>query len=128
MSAAVLKAIRIAAAFINDLLENGGEGVIKIVFAGIAVITLLMLLFIIPVAIFERVPVVKHNQALWYYNAAKEVTQMTQSPCDDGVYVDWQEVIAIDAVRKKQNYKKSSARKAKDLAMNFVEEYGTCTH
>lgn len=128
MSAAVMKALSIARAMLSDLFENGGENILKIVVGVIALITLLLLFFMIPIVIFERVPVVKHEQALWYYNAARQVSDMTSSPCDDGVYVDWQEVIAIDAVRKKQNFKKSSAKKAKDLALEFVEESGSCTH
>jgi hypothetical protein len=82
-----------------------------------------------PVVIHERVPVtMTQEQAVWYWQAAKEVTEMTQSPCDDGVYVDWQEVIAIDAVKLKQNFKKSSAGRAKMLALKFVEEIGICIH
>lgn len=128
MSAAVIKALSIARALLSDLIENSGQGIMKIAVGIIALIVFLLLFLMIPIIIFERVPVVKHEQALWYYDAARQVSDMTSSPCDDGVYVDWQEVIAIDALKHEQDFRKSSSKKAKDLARAFVEEDGSCEH
>ncbi|CFX16326.1 Uncharacterized [Syntrophomonas zehnderi OL-4] len=129
MGAAVQKAIRIIGLILRDMIQEDGSTILKTTIAVITLFLGLILLILIPVVIHERVPVTATKaQALWYYDAAQAVTMMTQSPCDPGVYVDWQEVIAVDAVRLKQNFKKSSASRANDLAMQFVEESGTCTH
>lgn len=111
------------------MIEEDGKTIGRL---GALIATIFFFLFIfilMPVVIHERIPVtLTKEQAVWYYQAAKEVTEMTQSPCDAGVYVDWQEVIAVDAVRLKQNFKKSNAKRAKKLALEFIEEAGSCTH
>lgn len=124
-----LKIIQAITTVLRDMIENDGKGIATVIVGVISIFFGLLLLILMPVVIHERVPVtMTQEQAVWYWQAAKEVTEMTQSPCDDGVYVDWQEVIAIDTVRLKQNFKKSSAGRAKQLALKFVEEIGTCTH
>ncbi len=129
MPAAVLKALKAATAILQDMISKDGQILAKIALGAITFFFALLLLVLIPVVIHERVPVTTtKTQALWYYDAAMAVTNMTQSPCNPGVYVDWQEVIAIDAVRLKQNFKKSSPGKAINLAEKFVEQIGTCTH
>jgi|LSQX01.2.fsa_nt_gb D-alanyl-lipoteichoic acid acyltransferase DltB (MBOAT superfamily) len=133
MGAAVLKAalraVQVIAAVLRDLIENDGKTLATIAVGVISVFIALLIMVIIPVVIHERVPVcTTKEQAVWYWQAAKSVTEMTQSPCDPGVYVDWQNVIAIDAVRLKQNFNKSSLERAYELALRFVEETGTCTH
>ena len=123
------KIIQAAIAVLRDMIENDGKGIATLLVGIISIFFGLLLLILMPVVIHERVPVtMTQEQAVWYWQAAKEVTEMTQSPCDDGVYVDWQEVIAIDAVKLKQNFKKSSAGRAKMLALKFVEEIGICIH
>lgn len=129
MSAALIKALRVASAILQDIIQDGGEKVLKVGIALITLFLLIMLFFVFPVTIHERIPVAAtKEQALWYYHAAKRTSEMTVSPCDPGVYVDWQEVIAIDAVRYKQNFRKSSAKKAFDLAQMFIREVGICVH
>lgn len=129
MGKAVLKALRIAALILEDMFKEDGSKLLKVTMAVVTLFFGLLMMVIIPVVIHERVPVtMTREQAVWYYQAAQGVTSMTQSPCDPGVYVDWQEVIAVDAVRLKQNFRESSASKAEDLAMQFVEEIGTCTY
>lgn len=121
--------VRFLLSILSDILRNDGENILKILLVVAGFFVFLVLMIVIPVVIHERIPVtITKEQALWYYNAAREVTLMTQSPCDPGVYVDWQEVIAIDAVRYKQNFKKSSPKKAKALAEMFVEVVGECIH
>lgn len=129
MGTAVLKALRLLAFIIKDLFQEDSSVMLKVVITVITLFFGLFLLILVPVVIHERVPVATtQEQAVWYWQAAKTVTEMTQSPCDDGVYVDWQEVIAVDTVRLKQNFKKSSQERANELALLFVEEDGECTH
>jgi len=128
MAAALLKALRIAALIVKDMLQNEGSTLAKVVLGVITLFLGFLMMILIPVAIYERVPVTPTTtEALWYYLAAQEVTVMTQTPCDSSVYVDWQEVIAIDALRYKQNFRKSSPDKAKDLARRFVQKVGACS-
>ncbi|HBQ26679.1 MAG TPA: hypothetical protein DD791_09840 [Syntrophomonas sp.] len=127
--ATALKIIQAIVTVIRDMIENDGKGIAAVVVGFISMFFALVLLVIMPVVIHERIPVtMTKEQAIWYWQAAKEVTEMTQSPCDDGVYVDWQEVIAVDTVRLKQNFKKSNEKRAKELALKFVEEDGECTY
>lgn len=127
--ATALKVIQTIISILRDMIENDGKTLATIVVGVFVILFILLFFFLIPVVIHERVPVTTtKEQAVWYYQAAKEVTEMTQSPCDDGVYVDWQEVIAVDTVRLKQNFKRSSAKRAKELALEFIEESGSCTH
>lgn len=129
MSAAALKALKVIIAILKgDLKDTAEKAGYLLLIIGTAFIFLLILV-IMPVVIHERVPVaMTKQQALWYWQAAKDVTEMTQVPCDAGVYVDWQQVIAIDTVRLKQNFSKSSANRANKLAKMFVEKKGTCTY
>lgn len=127
--ATALKVIQTIISILRDLIENDGKTLATIVVGVFTIFFVLLLFILIPVVVHERIPVTMTKaQAVWYWQAAKEVTEMTQSPCDDGVYVDWQEVIAVDTVRLKQNFKKSNAKQAKKLALEFVEEAGSCTH
>lgn len=129
MAATIAKIAQAIVAVLRDMIENDGKGLVTVVLIIISIFFGLLMLVIMPVVIHERIPVtMTEEQAVWYWQAAKDATEMTQSPCDDGVYVDWQEVIAIDTVRLKQNFKKSSQKRAKELALRFVEEVGTCTH
>lgn len=91
-------------------------------------IVLICVFFSGPVVIHERVPMATPGQAFLYFNAAKAASDHTKSPCDEGVKVNWQEVIAIDAVRLKQNFKKASPERASELAYLFTEKVGECTH
>lgn len=91
----------------------------------LAPVLLICLFFSGPVVIHERVPMATPEQALWYFNSAKGVSNRTKSPCHDGVTVNWQQVIAIDAVRLDQDFSKTSNSRAEDLAGKFVEKVGT---
>jgi hypothetical protein len=91
----------------------------------LAPVMLLCLFFSGPVVIHERVPMVTTEQARLYFNAAKEVSDSTKSPCHDGVTVNWQQVIAVDAVRLKQDFRKTDKTRALDLAGLFIEQTGT---
>lgn len=91
----------------------------------LAPVMLLCLFFSGPVVIHERVPMVTTEQSWLYFNAAKEVSDSTKSPCHDGVTVNWQQVIAIDAVRLKQDFRKTDKTRALGLAGLFIEQTGT---
>lgn len=92
----------------------------------LAPLTLLALLFAGPIVIWERVPIAEPEQALVYVNAAREVSAGTSSPCDDGVKVDWQPLLAIDAVRLEQDFRKANPGRAEELARMFIEKAGSC--
>lgn len=89
---------------------------------------LLSLFFSGPAVLAKHVPLVTPIQARYYFDGAKSVSDMTKSPCDEGVNVNWQEVIAIDSVRLKQSFKKSNSERAHDLARMFVYKTGECTY
>lgn len=91
-------------------------------------VALLALLFAGPIVIWERVPIVTPSQAKIYVDAAKEVSESTKSPCDPGVTVDWQPLLAIEAVRLNQDFRKATPARARELARMFIERKGTCTH
>ncbi|CEP67115.1 Duplicated hybrid motif [Moorella glycerini] len=91
-------------------------------------VTLLALLFAGPVVIWERVPIATPGQVKIYVDAAGAVSASTRSPCDQGVTVDWQPLLAIDAVRLNQDFSKASPAKAGELARRFIEKVGTCTY
>ncbi|SMB95913.1 peptidase M23 [Thermanaeromonas toyohensis ToBE] len=91
-------------------------------------VALLTLLFAGPIVIWERVPIVTPSQAQIYVDAAKEVSESTKSPCDPGVTVDWQPLLAIEAVRLEQDFRKATPDRARELAGMFIERKGTCTH
>jgi|GEM_PF-6347894 len=90
-------------------------------------VLLICVLFSGPAVIHERVPMVTPEQAMLYFNAAKMVSESTESPCDDGVLVNWQEVLAVDAVQLKQNFRKANQGRADELAQLFVEKSGECS-
>lgn len=91
-------------------------------------IMLIVLLISGPMVLAMRVPLVTPLQARFYSEGAKIVSDSTKSPCNSGVIVNWQEVIAIDAVLLKQDFKKSSKGRALDLAKKFIFKTGECSH
>ncbi|GBF35408.1 metalloendopeptidases [Desulfocucumis palustris] len=102
---------------------------IHILLAGILLpVFLICVLFSGPVVVHERVPMVSQEQAMLYFNAAKRVSNSTSSPCDKGVIVNWQQVIAIDAVLLNQDFSNANEDRAYQLARRFVEKIGECTH
>ncbi|GEA16348.1 hypothetical protein E308F_25940 [Moorella sp. E308F] len=87
---------------------------------------LLVLFFAGPVVVWERVPIASPEQVMIYVRAAREVSAMTVTPCDSGVTVDWQPLLAIDAVRLEQDFSKANPDKAEELARMFIEKAGYC--
>lgn len=88
-------------------------------------ILLIGLLFSAPAVIYKRVPIVTDEQAAYYYDAAEAVSDSTRSPCFKGVTVNWQEVIAVDAVRLNQEFEGTSYSRALELAQKFIVQTGT---
>ena len=88
-------------------------------------ILLINLLFAGPVVIAKRVPMVTPEQARYYRDAALAVSNSTKSPCNSGVIVNWQEVIAIDAVRLKQIFENINKNRANELTQKFIVQTGT---
>jgi len=102
----------------------------KLALAIVAIITLpfllLALLFAGPIVIWERVPIASPSQVQIYVDAAREVSESTKSPCDPGVTVNWQPLLAIEAVRLNQDFRKATPARARELARMFIEQVGTC--
>ncbi|QGP94112.1 Peptidase family M23 (plasmid) [Neomoorella glycerini] len=114
---------RAALALLPEKPEKALMWVLVIILAPVA---LLALLFAGPIVIWERVPIASPEQVMIYVNAAKTVSDSTKSPCDPGVTVDWQPLLAIDAVRLDQDFRKASPGRAEDLAWMFIEKSGSC--
>jgi hypothetical protein len=113
---------RVALAFLPEP-EKAVKWVLVIIFVPVA---LLALLFAGPIVIWERVPIASPEQVMIYVNAAKMVSDSTKSPCDPGVTVDWQPLLAIDAVRLDQDFSKANPARAEELARRFIEKSGNC--
>jgi len=96
----------------------------------ILLIPLLLILFLFsaPLVIHQRIPIAAPKTARMYSDMADSVSRMTSSPCDDGVNVQWQQVIAVDTVRFEQDFSEVNSKIARETAEEFVEEDGTCTH
>jgi len=116
----------LARAFISGVVPEPEQVVKFILLAMLLPLALLALIFAGPIVVYEHVPVAPPARAKLYVDAAKSVTASTKSPCDDGVdLIDWQQMIAIDAVRLKQNFKKVNKSRAESLAESFIEQDGT---
>lgn len=102
---------RIALSIIPDL-----KDVIKFLLLGLLLpVVLIILLFAGPIVVHERVPLASPSQVQIYIDAAQKAST-------DGVNVAWQPLVAIDAVRLKQNFSKTSPERAYELARMFIEE------
>lgn len=75
---------------------------------------LLALLFAGPIVIHERIPLATPSQVQIYIDAAQKAST-------GGVNVAWQALLAIDAVRLKQDFSKANATEAEALAERFIE-------
>ncbi|MDN5347390.1 MAG: hypothetical protein PWP65_954 [Clostridia bacterium] len=116
--------LRIFAAFLLD-----PEKIIKWAICILLIpVALLVLLFAGPVVAYERIPLAKPSQVQLYVEAAREVSESTRTACDEkGLTVDWQPLLAIDAVLLRQDFSLASKWRAVNLARRFVEQTGTRT-
>ena len=73
-----------------------------------------VMVFAVPIVMFKSVPLATPAQFNLYVEAAKQVQSST------GVTVDWQQLVAIDAVLLDQNFTKASTTRAVALANRFV--------
>lgn len=118
----------LARAFLSAVVPEPRQVIKGIVFLLLVPLMFLLFLFTAPLTIFERIPIVSMDQARLYHDAAEAVSQSTDSPCDPGVTIPWQQVLAVDAVRLEQDFRHTSYSRAKKLAREFIEEDGKCTH
>lgn len=103
--------IKLLAALMPDL-----KGVIKLLFVGFLLpFAVLYLIVFMPLISYESVPLILPSQVKIYIDAAEKVSQ-------GKVGVDWRPLVAIDAVRFRQNFSKASPEKAEKLANMFIEE------
>ncbi|GFN21961.1 hypothetical protein [Thermanaeromonas sp. C210] len=79
-------------------------------------LALLALLFAGPIVIWERVPIASPSQVQIYVDAAREASESTKSPCDPGVKIEWQPLLAIEAARLNPDFRKATPARARELA------------
>lgn len=93
------------------------KSVLKILFFLLVIpIAFFSLFFISPSIIYETIPLASPSQVNWYIEAAEVVTNKY------GKKINWQELVAIDAVRLEQDFSKSNKGKALQLAEKFIWE------
>lgn len=94
------------------------EKLLKILLGACMVIVfLIVIVFTVPMMIFKHVPLAKTSQEFNYYSAAaKQIQQET------GVKVNWQQIMAIDAVVLEQDFMMSSQAHAYSYKKYFVWE------
>lgn len=117
----------LARAFISAGVVPKPEQIVKFILLAIMLpLALIALIFAGPIVVYKHVPIASPGSVQLYVDAAKSVTASTKSPCDDGVeLIDWQQMIAVDAVRLKQNFRKVTKSRAESLAESFIEQEGT---
>jgi len=79
-------------------------------------IAFISLFFTSPSVVVETIPLASPSQVKWYIEAAESIKDKYEKE------VDWQELLAIDAVRFEQDFSKGSSEKAVDLAEQFIWE------
>ncbi len=77
-------------------------------------IALFTVFFSAPAAIVETIPLASPSQVNFYIEGAERVSEKY------GKEIDWQELIAIDAVRLKQDFSQASPERALELAEKFI--------
>ncbi|MBO8129283.1 MAG: M23 family metallopeptidase [Peptococcaceae bacterium] len=107
----------VAVQILASLMPNDPKDIIKWLLIIIMLpLALLVLLFAGPVVMHERVPLASPSQVELYVDAAGAINE------EYGFDVNWQHLLAIDAVRLKQDFSRTSAARAVNLAEMFVEE------
>lgn len=101
------------------LLPDDLESIFKFaLFFVVAPVLMLTLVFAGPITAFEKVPLITAEQLKWYIDAAEKVKkEFNMGP-------DWRELVAIDAVRFKQDFSKATPEGAYKLASMFVQNVG----
>lgn len=87
-----------------------------LIFVPLAIVLLFGLLVAAPAGIYKHVPLAEEAQYQFYVNAAAQMKNET------GVDVEWQKIIAIDAVLLQQNFTSTSQQRAYGYKWAFVRE------
>lgn len=82
----------------------------------LALVLFLLLMISGPTALFKHVPLAEEHQYRYYIQAAQIMEQ------DTGVFVNWQEIMAIDAVLLEQDFSESSLSRALSYKRFFIRE------
>lgn len=100
------------------------ERLIKMTIITIMLVFLcLALLFVGPVMVFKYIPLGNEPQQFQYYSdAARVVEKNTHTEHQSGIEINWQHVMAIDAVLLAQNFDRSNDTRANDMAWRFIRE------
>lgn len=117
--------MHLAARLMLALLPPPEKAVWYALFALALPLMLLALLFAGPAVIHERVPLATPGQVQWYIDGAAAASDATRTVCNQaGLQVDWQPLLAIDAVLLRQDFSRSSRARAEALARRFIERIG----
>jgi hypothetical protein len=87
-----------------------------VIFAPLALALFIGLLFSAPGTVIEHIPLADNTQYYYYIKAAEQMKNET------GIIVNWQQIIAIDAVLLEQNFTKSSQARAYGYKSYFIRE------
>jgi len=108
--------------------ENDRQLLVKMAIGVLGILLLVALLFAAPFLMRQKVPLVSTQVADMYVNAAQAARQSTQTPPDpQGVTVNWQQVLAVDAVRYNQDFSQVAPPDAYRTAELFIRQTGTVT-
>ncbi|MEW9082407.1 M23 family metallopeptidase [Caldanaerobacter subterraneus] len=101
------------------LLPDDLEGIFKFALLFVVVpVLVIAVIFAGPITAFEKVPLITAEQLKWYIDAAEKVKEeFKMGP-------DWRELVAIDAVRFRQDFSKATPEDAYKLASMFVQNVG----
>jgi murein DD-endopeptidase MepM/ murein hydrolase activator NlpD len=107
------------------LLPDDLESVIKFAVLFILIpVVFLTFTFAGPITAVEKIPLVSYEQIQMYISIAKKVSESTKNPYSEGVEIDWKQLVAIDAVRFRQDFSKANSQEAEELAKLFIEKVG----
>jgi len=107
------------------LLPDDLESVIKFAVLFILIpVVFLTFTFAGPITAVEKIPLVSYEQIQMYISIAKKVSESTKNPYSEGIEIDWRQLIAIDAVRFRQDFSKANPQEVEELANLFLEKVG----
>lgn len=94
------------------------DKLVEIILIGFFIVVILIgLLFAGPIMVFKHIPLGKYQHEYDYYiDAAHEIEQQT------GIFINWQNIMAIDAVLLNQDYTLSSFDRALGYRNYFIRE------
>ena len=92
------------------------KGVIKVlVYAILFPLVILCVLIVAPLGLLSHIPLVESNEQQLYYDVVKEVQRETE------IQLNISELVGIDAILLKQNFKSANKEDIRKLAWRFID-------